>query len=722
MNAIKNFGSSIANAPRRAAELGPVGVLKKVGNAFAPPPDTAEDGRDQWPSRTAFVLAAMGGCAGMGNLLRYPSVVYNNHGLQWYIPYLMCVFLIAIPVLILEIAIGNAYRAGSVVAFNSMNHRLKGTGLAMLYIGFVVTPYFVVNLAWIMVYFRYSFHSPLPWAGRATEFYNNITSVVPEPIAGNYTTDGTGILDWTEYVGTSVNGETVGWCIFTWFLVWLSIFRGCGLTGRVVYFTMGLPIVVTIILIGRSCSLPNAKDGIKLYFATWRGSELAKGALWQTACGQVFFSTGVGFGYFTSYASYNKKHSNAVVDSILVVSSNVLFENIAAFAVFGVVGYLGMTPDPENRLGSFMVGFLTLPEAIVQMPASNLWAVLFFFTLMVLGYSSAFAMLDAVVTLIMDAKPRWNRIIVVTTSVVVSFLLSIPYCAEFGTYLLTGVDRWISDVALVFVVWAECVCATVVYRWHDVVEQVGLPAFSLYTFAYFGGQVLGVIVAHTVSAEAGAGTGFGVYIVFTVAAVLIGKTPDAKSAKFRLWGTESQGFLRPLERSALFQRFWFLAFYSGNQLRRDLNLIVGQGKNWSIPVFWSALLRYVAGPALAIVFSFSYSSFYALRNDPLHVLGFGVGHICLIIIFAGFIVPKWFDIFIPPGRRGEGQNKWGAMVDANIEEMEENVRLENAKKLERDDDSVNAGVVAGDGNDLAASSSNTSKQPRETALNEKTGN
>lgn len=69
-----------------------------------------EDGRDQWGSRTAYVLASMGGAVGFGNLLRYPSQVFNNNGLQWFIPYLMAITLLAVPVLILEVAIGNAYR------------------------------------------------------------------------------------------------------------------------------------------------------------------------------------------------------------------------------------------------------------------------------------------------------------------------------------------------------------------------------------------------------------------------------------------------------------------------------------------------------------------------------------------------------------------------------------------------------------------------------------
>lgn len=262
-------------------------VLKKVGCWFAPPPNKAEDGRDAWPSRASFLLASMGGCAGMGNLLRYPSQVYNNHGLQWYIPYLMAVFIVAIPVLVLEIAIGQAYRGGSVVAYANVNQRLKGLGLSLIYVGFVVTPYFVVNLAWIMSYFRHSFTSPLPWTNEPDYFFNRKVVANVDPIEGNLTADGTSVLNYTEYPGTALLGETTGWAAFTFFLMYISIFRGVGLTGRVVYFTMGLPIVVTIVLIGRSVSLENAGEGVKLYFATWRGEQLARGQVWQTACGQV---------------------------------------------------------------------------------------------------------------------------------------------------------------------------------------------------------------------------------------------------------------------------------------------------------------------------------------------------------------------------------------------------------------------------------------------------
>ncbi|KAH7076472.1 hypothetical protein BKA63DRAFT_283333 [Paraphoma chrysanthemicola] len=624
--------------------------LRKVGAWIAPPPPKADDGRDQWPSRAAFLLAAMGGCAGQGNLLRYPSVLYNNYGLQWFVPYLLAVFLIAIPALILEVSIGQAYRGGTVIAFNNINRRLKGVGMGPVIVSFIVVQYFTVNLAWIMNYFRWSFTSPLPWEGRIEDFYWNDVLKVGDIIEGSLSPDGKSVASYQQYFSRALIGETVGWSIFIWFLIWFSIFRGVGMTGRVVYFTMGLPIVTTIIFVGRALSLDNASEGVALIWRTWRTDQLASGTVWQVAVGQVFFSTGIGFGYFTSYASYNQKHSNAVMDAILICGSNVLFENFAAFAIFGVVGYLRRWPQDGERLGAFVVGFLTLPEAVLQMPGANFWAILLFFTLVVLGFSSAFVMLDVVVTLICDSgMVKASRAVVVTVLTVVSFLMCLPYCTGFGYYLLDGVDRWVNNVALIFVAWSEVSSATTVYRWRDVVEQTGLPAFIFYQIAFFGGQIFGISLAHGInSPAAGAEAGIAFWAAGSIVAVLIARTPNAKAARFWNWSN----FIR---------KFWFLAFYSGNQIRRDLNLIVGQGKNWKIPFFLPFLLRYISGPALAIVFSFAFPEFHTLRYDPMMITGFILSILTIIVVLVGFVMPRYYDAFIPIGRRGEGTEPTTAM-------------------------------------------------------------
>lgn len=520
-------------------------ALKKTARFFVPKAQKSEDGRDQWGSRASFVLAAMGGAIGLGNLLRYPSQVFNNHGLQWFVPYLIALAFLGIPILILEIAIGQAYHGGCVIAYNHLNKRTKGVGLAILINGYMIVVYYVPILAWVMNYFSKSFRSPLPWTGRPEEFW------MEEVIANVAPVEGTG-SSYLSYPDVGLIGETTGWCAFTWFVTWLCMFNGVGITGRVVYFTMGLPIFTMLVLVVRSLSLPNASDGLALYIGQWNGGQLGNGAIWQSALGQIFFSIGVGMGYFTSYASYNSPYANCVQDALIIAFSNSCYEVFAALAVFGVVGNIGLLPGDGTSLGTFVVGFLTYPEAIANMPGANFWAVLFFFTLMLLGISSAFALLDAVVTLLVDTDwgrrvPRW---VISTSAVVVSFLLSLVYCTRFGFYLLDAVDTYVNYLALFFVVWCECVASTTVYRYKDVLGQVGgWTPFAIYNVGYIGGMVGGVALGQAVGPEAGAGLGFGLYIVGTGVSVLLSRTPDVPAPSF--WGS-----------NAMLSRFWYLAFYS----------------------------------------------------------------------------------------------------------------------------------------------------------------
>ena len=58
---------------------------------------------------------------------------------------------------------------------------------------------------------------------------------------------------------------------------------------------------------------------------------------------------------------------------------------------------------------------------------------------------------------------------------------------------------------------------------------------------------------------------------------------------------------------------------------------------------------------MVIILGFSYPAFYQLRDDPLHILGFGVAHIALVLIGVGVTAPRWFDVLIPPHRREEGK-------------------------------------------------------------------
>lgn len=91
-----------------------------------------------------------------------------------------------------------------------------------------------------------------------------------------------------------------------------------------------------------------------------------------------------------------------------------------------------------------------------------------------------------------------------------------------------------------------------------------------------------------------------------------------------------------------------------NQLRRDLNVVVGRGSNWSIPIFWGPILRYGSAPILAMVASFAYPKFYENgRMDPLHICAFTFAHITVLLVFIGLIIPRALDVFVLPEKRDE---------------------------------------------------------------------
>jgi solute carrier family 6 GABA transporter-like protein 1 len=628
------------------------GLAKRVFLFLAPDSAKDEDGRDNFNSRSQFVLCAMGGAVGLGNLLRFPSVVFNNYGLQFFVPYAVALFLIGIPILILEITLGQAYRGGCVTAWNNVNHRAKGIGLSMVFNGFSVVGYYVPILAWAMTYFRMSFQSPLPWKGEdTTDFFlykvvRNIDPVVNDS-------------GMKSYPGRGIIGETFGWCVMIWAIVWMCTFKGVGLTGRVIYITMALPLVMIAILAIRSLSLPNASDGFKLYVGMWRSESLAGPDVWQAAFGQMFFSIGVGFGYFTSYASYNNKFANAVQDAFIIALSNSMIEIISALAVMGVVGFLAINPGDVPPLSTFSSGFFYYPEALANMPGSNFFSALFFITLVLLGLTCVFALAEVLVTLICDTDlgkrvPRW---VISTSVIIVGCLCSLIYSSEFGFATLDAIDMWVNDVALFITVWSETYMACTLYRWRDPVDQIGAISFFMYNGGYVFATFIGILLGHLVSPGVGAGVGFGVFIACSLVAAFVGKTPTVPAPRF--WGNKP-----------ILSRFWYAAFYPGNQLRRDLNrAILGGGKNWKIHWVWPICLKYITGPAVALVFSFAYPKFLAGPNkDPPFIYSFVLMHMVIIFIVGAFVVPRFLNVLIPAHRVERGDGKYAVQPQVTVGE------------------------------------------------------
>lgn len=72
-------------------------------------------------------------------------------------------FFVGIPLITLEMGLGQVFQGGHVVSFNKLNPRLRGVGFAAPWNAYMVVVYYSVVLSWCLVYLYNSFKPHLPW-------------------------------------------------------------------------------------------------------------------------------------------------------------------------------------------------------------------------------------------------------------------------------------------------------------------------------------------------------------------------------------------------------------------------------------------------------------------------------------------------------------------------------------------------------------------------------
>ena len=67
---------------------------------------TAFREHENWTSRFAFLMAAVGAAVGLGNIWKFPYITGQNGGSAFVLVYLLSVVFVALPILIAEIMLG----------------------------------------------------------------------------------------------------------------------------------------------------------------------------------------------------------------------------------------------------------------------------------------------------------------------------------------------------------------------------------------------------------------------------------------------------------------------------------------------------------------------------------------------------------------------------------------------------------------------------------------
>lgn len=239
-------------------------------------------------------------------------------------------------------------------------------------------------------------------------------------------------------------------------------------SGKVVYFTATFPYLLLLILLVYGCTLDGALEGVKeLFEPKWEGPKsIQDPQVWRKAAEQMFFSLSVSWGGLIMFGSYNKFHHKVHVTATVISSLDFVTSIIAGVVIFSILGALSKeTGVPLNEIvqGGQGLAFIAYPTALARLPVPQVWSIMFFFMLFLLGLDSEFALLETVLTAFYDGIPSLKRFKPIMTFLLCMscFLISLPCMSYSGAFVFQIMDEygggmsvmWIAIFEVIGIMW-----------------------------------------------------------------------------------------------------------------------------------------------------------------------------------------------------------------------------------------------------------------------------
>ncbi len=393
--------------------------------------------RENWGSRGGFILAAVGSAVGLGNLWGFPYKIYSYGGGAFLIPYIIALFVVGLPILILEFSMGHFTQRAAPNAFRRCGKPFETLGWLGVGMCWIIITFYPVILAYCFTFLWHSIvgifnGGNLPWAASGLEGVN----IAHDFFFNEY-------LNYTEgFALGQIQWQIAIPLVITWVLMHLAIFKGVNLVGKIVWLTVPIPWFLLLVLTIRGLTLEGSVSGLAYYLTpTW--SELAKPITWRFAFGQVFFSMSVAYGTMITYSSFLHKKSDLNNNALIITLSDFGTSFIAGVAIFATLGGMAFVTAqageavPVDKVADkgVSLAFIAFPYALAQLPYSAWFSFFFFLALITLGIDSAFSITETALAAIVD-KTGLKRAVVLPIITVVGLLSG-------GIYVTSGGLNWI---------------------------------------------------------------------------------------------------------------------------------------------------------------------------------------------------------------------------------------------------------------------------------------
>lgn len=383
---------------------------------------------EKWSSKFGFILAAIGSAVGIGNIWRFSSVVGQNGGGAYLIPFLIAVFLFALPLMMLELLIGRNKQGTVVSAFSSVRKRFRIFGWIIVAIGFIILSYYLVITGWILGYLASSLtNSALDFGDFTTSYQPIIYFIVVAAITG--------------------------------FVISFGVKKGIQ---RLTTILMPFSFVLLIILALFCTTLDGFGKGMA-FFLTPDFSVLSNPLIWAAAFGQAFFSLSVGSGILLTYGTYLDKDTNIVQSSLIITFADLAVAFLAGLIIFPIVFTFGLSPGMGAELA-----FITLPMAFSLLGYGQILAIAFFLLLFFAALTSSISMLEVGVASVMEKTSfsrRKTSLILTVLLILVGLPAALSYSSVnltiFGAKILDVLDETLGTIGLPI----TALLITIVFTW-----------------------------------------------------------------------------------------------------------------------------------------------------------------------------------------------------------------------------------------------------------------
>ena len=412
--------------------------------------------RSEWNSNLTFILAMVGSAVGLGNIWRFPNVLYSNGGASFIIPYIVSLFLLGISFVLVEYAVGFKFKTSLAKILYNIHKKLEPVAWMVLTIVFLITTYYICVVGWDLIYLVLSFTKA--WGANTDLYFAQNVLHATDSINGIFT-----------IVPNILISIIIIWLI-VWVIIKTNLNDGIGKVSRILLPILCLIVVIFVIY---SLTLPGAYIGYsQLFHPNW--SALTDSDVWLAAFGQIVFSLSLGMAIALTYASYLPEGSKLVDNALIVAFSNSGFEVFNSIGMFSVLGFMAMTSGIAfNDLVTEGTGlaFVVFPQAFNVMEAGSILGPLFFLCILFAGITSAIALLEGICYSISE-KFDFSREKSATIVCIVGGLISIIFTTTSGSYILEIFDAFLNNFALLFAVLLECIIFGWVYDFDELINTL----------------------------------------------------------------------------------------------------------------------------------------------------------------------------------------------------------------------------------------------------------